>query len=210
MHWPLVNRTPKSKAKTKSNLGAISPLSLQCETESRWQIFVYRSKKLNFFDAPHMNMQLQSKKSKLIFRGVELPPRSVQSVKDQLYSFNATATPTNTVGCKWSTLLSQFRGCLAKIGSQHPHIQIPLLLNGVSKSAPLLSLPAALLLTVLPPGIFLTHKSKAISYNTWFTKFSSRICNDTHQILAQRQVFFAFIGFTATSSSYWIIWVGWY
>ena len=110
-----------------------------------------------------------------------------------------------------STLLSLFRRCLAKIGSQHPHIQIPLLPNGaVSKSAPLLSLPAALLLTVLQPGIFLTHKSKAISYNTWFTKFSSRICNDTHQILAQRQVFFAFIGFTATSSSYWIIWMGWY
>ena len=106
------------------------------------------------------------KKSKLIFRGVELPPRSVQSVKDQLYSFNDTASPITTAGCKWSTLLSLFRRCLAKIGSQHPHIQIPLLLNGVSKSAPLLSLPAALLLTVLPPGIFLTHKSKAISYNT--------------------------------------------
>ena len=150
-------------------------------------------------------------KSKLIFGGVELPPRSVQSVKDQLYSFNATATSTTTAGCKWSTPLSLFRRCLAKIGSQHPHIQIPLLPNGaVSKSAPLLSLPAALLLTVLPPGIFLTHKSKAISYNIWLTKFSSRICNDTHQILAQRQVAFAFIGFTATSSSYWIIWVGWY
>ena len=185
MHWPLVNRTPKSKAKTKSNLGAISQLSHKYAAQ-------VQKKQINFW-------------------GEELPPRSLQSVKDQLYSFNATASPTTTAGCKWSTLLSLFRRCLTKIGSQHPHIQIPLLPNGaVSKSAPLLSLPAALLLTVLPPGIFLTHKSKAISYNTWLTKFSSRICNDTHQILAQRQVFFAFIGFTATSSSYWIIWVGWY
>ena len=93
-----------------------------------------------------MNMQLQSKKRKLIFCVVDLPPRSVQKVKDQFYSFNATATPNTTAGCQWSTLLSLFRRCLAKIGSQHPHVQIPLLPNGaVSKSAPLLSLPAALL-----------------------------------------------------------------
>ena len=183
MHWPLVNRTPKSKAKTKSNLGAISPLSLQCETESRWQIFVYRSKNLNFLML-HTWICSSSPKKQINFWGGRTTT-TISAV--QLFSFNATATPTTTAGCKWSTPLSLFRRCLAKIGSQHPHIQIPLLPNGaVSKSAPLLSLPAALLLTVLPPGIFLTHKSKAISYNTWFTKFSSRICNDTHQILAQR------------------------